>query len=354
MRIINLQNLLKEKDLPALLVTNPYNSRYISNFTGTAGICLVLQDNAYLLTDFRYVQQAHDEVENLEIIEHERPVEKTILSLLKKHNVSTLGFEKTNVTYKHFEQLEQNLEDIELIGTEELIESLRLIKSGDELKILQDAARIADDAFIHIQDFMKPGVREVDVALELEYFMRKAGATSSSFDIIVASGERSALPHGVASEKKIALGELVTLDFGAYYKGYCSDITRTVSIGKVSDKLREIYDVVLEAQRLGVAGTKAGMLASQADALTRDYIKDCGYGAYFGHSTGHGLGMEVHEGPGLSPNSQEVLQTGMVVTIEPGIYVPGVGGCRIEDDVVITEEGNIRLTQASKQFIELT
>jgi Xaa-Pro aminopeptidase len=183
--------------------------------------------------------------------------------------------------------------------------------------------------------------------------MRKNGAISSSFDIIVASGYRSALPHGVASDKVIEKGDFVTLDFGAYYKGYCSDITRTFAVGEPSDELKKIYSTVLKAQLRGMNGIKPGMTGKEADALTRDYIKEQGYGEYFGHSTGHGLGMEVHEGPALSFRSDTALEQGMVVTVEPGIYVAGLGGVRIEDDIVITETGNESLTHSPKELIIL-
>src|SRR5699024_8374421 len=235
----------------------------------------------------------------------------------------------------------------------DLVETLRLIKSDEEIEIMQAAAKIADDAFNHILNYIKPGRTELDVSNELEFFMRQAGATASSFDTIVASGYRSALPHGVASNKTIEAGELVTLDFGALYEGYCSDITRTVAVGHVNDQLKEIYDIVLQAQLKGVKGVKAGITRHEADALTRDYITEKGYGDYFGHSTGHGLGMEVHENPRLAPDASVILEEGMVVTVEPGIYVPEVGGCRIEDDIVVTTEGNKRLTHADKQFIQL-
>jgi len=208
-------------------------------------------------------------------------------------------------------------------------------------------------AFEHIQTVIKPGVKEIEVANELEFFMRKQGATSSSFDIIVASGYRSALPHGVASDKEIESGELVTLDYGALYNGYCSDITRTFAVGQISEQLNEIYHVVLEAQLRGIKGTKTGLTGKEADALTRDYITEKGYGEYFGHSTGHGLGMDVHEAPSLSFRSETVLKPGMVVTIEPGIYIPDVGGCRIEDDILITKDGNESFTHSSKELITL-
>jgi Xaa-Pro aminopeptidase len=234
-----------------------------------------------------------------------------------------------------------------------MIEKLRLIKTDSEIKILKEAARIADAAFDHILQFIHPGISELDISNELEFFMRSSGATSSSFDTIVASGQRSALPHGVATDKVIENGDLITMDYGAYYQGYVSDITRTVAVGEPSVQLKDIYEIVLEAQRLGVAGIKAGMSGKEADALTRNYITEKGYGEYFGHSTGHGIGLEVHEGPALSLKSNIVLEPNMVVTIEPGIYIPGLGGVRIEDDTLITSEGNELLTHSVKELIIL-
>lgn len=351
-KLTKLRALLQEKDLDAILITHPINRRYMTGFTGTAGVAIVSQDEAYFITDFRYIEQATEQAKNFTIIEHKSFIEGEIKNQLKALNLKNVGFEKEDVTYATFEKYESILE-VNLMPTAGLIEELRLVKTAEELRVLKTAGEIADAAYEHIQSFIKPGVREIDVANELEFFMRKAGATSSSFDMIVASGYRSALPHGVASDKEIQSGELVTMDYGALYQGYCSDITRTVAVGQISDELKTIYDTVLEAQIRGVQGIKAGITGKEADALTRDYISEKGYGEYFGHSTGHGLGLEVHEEPRLSHISESVLVPGMVVTVEPGIYVPGVGGCRIEDDIVITETGNERLTQATKEFIQL-
>ncbi|MBE3570312.1 MAG: aminopeptidase P family protein, partial [Bacillales bacterium] len=220
-------------------------------------------------------------------------------------------------------------------------------------KILKEAADIADAAFKHILDFIKPGITELEVANELEFFMRKCGATSSSFDTIIASGKRSALPHGVASEKIIEKGDLVTLDYGALYKGYVSDITRTVAVGEPSADLKNIYQIVLEAQLLAVEKIKPGMTGKEADAIARNYIEEKGFGDQFGHSLGHGIGLEVHERPLLSMRSDMVLQPGMVVTVEPGIYVHGLGGVRIEDDTIITSSGNETITHSTKELIIL-
>lgn len=341
---------LNKKELDALLITSPYNRRYVTGFTGTSGTCLITKANALFITDFRYTKQASEQVKDFEIIEHTKSMEEELKNQLQKHQIERLGFEAEDITFEKYKQYRENFPQ-ELVDTKGIIESLRLVKTESEIEIIQKAATIADEAFAHILTFIKPGVSEVEVSNELEFFMRKQGATSSSFDIIVASGYRSALPHGVASSKVIESGELVTMDFGAVYNGYCSDITRTIAVGEVSDELKQLYNTVLEAQKRGVKHTKAGMTGKEADALTRDYITEQGYGEYFGHSTGHGVGMEVHEAPSLAPRNLTKLEAGMVVTVEPGIYIEEVGGCRIEDDIVITETGNRVLTLAPKELI---
>lgn len=351
-KIEELRKGMREEGIDGLLITNPYNRRYITGFSGTAGVVFITMDEAMLLTDFRYTVQAEEQATGFQIIEHKQPIFKEIAVIAANKNLKVIGFETNDVTYSVFETLQKEINS-DLKPVSGLVEKQRLIKTEDEIKIIKAAAEIADAAFDHILSFIKPGIKEIDVSNELEFFMRKQGATSSSFDIIVASGYRSALPHGVASEKVIESGELVTLDFGALYQGYCSDITRTVAMGEISDQLTEIYDTVLAAQIKGMNGIKAGVTSKEADAFTRDHIKACGYGEYFGHSTGHGLGLEVHEGPALSFRSEDVLKEGMIVTVEPGIYVEGVGGCRIEDDTVITTEGNSSLTTAPKELIKL-
>ncbi|MGZ0086303.1 M24 family metallopeptidase [Caldibacillus thermoamylovorans] len=351
-KLEKLRKLLQEHGIDGLLVTNGYNRRYLTGFTGTAGVALVSCDGAVLITDFRYVEQATKQADGFEVVEHSGPIVKEIAHQVKRLGINRLGFEQENVTYAAHQTYQEAI-GAALVPTSSLVEKLRLIKSEAEIKIVKEAAAIADAAFAHILSFIRPGITEIEVANELEFFMRKQGASSSSFDTIVASGYRSALPHGVASEKTIERGELVTLDFGAYYKGYCSDLTRTVAVGDISAELRTIYEVVLEAQRRGMAGLKAGITGKEADALTRDYIREKGYGDYFGHSTGHGIGLEIHEGPTLSFRSDAVLEPGMVVTVEPGIYIPGLGGVRIEDDTVITADGNEALTHSPKELIIL-
>lgn len=351
-KIEKLRILMKKDKLGALVITNPYNIRYMTGFTGTSGVVIITEADALFITDFRYTQQATDQAPSFDVVEHKQGIIKEIAIQVEKLGIKRIGFEKTDLTYATFEAYQKEI-SAELVPTMGLVEKLRLIKSDEEIVILKEAAKIADAAFDHILTVIKPGVTEIEVSNELEFFMRKQGATSSSFDIIVASGYRSALPHGVASDKKIETGELVTLDFGALYNGYCSDITRTVAVGEISDELHSIYDTVLQAQLKGVEGIKAGITAKEADALTRDYITEKGYGKYFGHSTGHGLGLEVHESPGLSFRSNEILEAGMIVTVEPGIYIPNVGGCRIEDDIIVTKDGNKRLNHSTKELIML-
>ncbi|WP_327078791.1 Xaa-Pro peptidase family protein [Planococcus glaciei] len=349
---LKLQKLRKEMEqqqIEALLITSQYNLRYITEFTGTAGLALVTPHKAYFITDFRYTEQAGEQVKDFDVVQAKTNLLEEAAELVKNLAVKSLAFEKDYVTYAAFLDYEAKIE-AELQPVSGLIEKIRMIKTPEEVSILKAAAKIADDAFEHICKFIKVGQTELEISNELEFFMRKQGATSSSFDTIVASGLRSALPHGVATEKRIENGDFITLDYGALYNGYISDITRTVAVGEPSDKLKEIYQVVLDAQVLGVEKIGPGMTGIEADAIARDYIKSKGYGEAFGHSTGHGIGLEVHEAPGLSFKSQTVLEPGMAVTVEPGIYLPGIGGVRIEDDILITESGNERLTHSTKEL----
>jgi len=352
MKLTKLRTKMKAQHIDGLLVMSPINRRYITGFTGTAGAALITEDAAIFMTDFRYTEQAKKQAKDFTVIEHTEAIKVEIAKQIKQLHIERLGFEEDYVTFGAYQQYEQSF-FTQLVPVANLIESLRMIKTKEELQILRDAAQIADAAFEHILTYIKPGVKEIDVANELEFFMRKQGATASSFDTIVASGYRSALPHGVASEKEIATGELVTMDFGAIYKGYCSDITRTIAVGNINDELNNMYHIVLEAQKRGVSGIKAGMTGKDADQITRDYIESKGYGEYFGHSTGHGIGLEVHENPRLAATSTDILEKNMVVTVEPGIYVSNVGGCRIEDDIIITETGNEVITHSPKELITL-
>ncbi|MBT2574462.1 aminopeptidase P family protein [Bacillus sp. ISL-51] len=353
MKLEKLRNLFGQLGIDGILVTSAANLQYMTGFTGSSGLAVISGERAAFITDFRYTEQAKAQVKGFEIIEHSGSLIQTAADTILEFGIKKLGFEQNSMTYGTYASYHAVLNEAEMVPVADSVEKLRLIKSSEEIKILEEAAKIADDAFEHILTFIKPGISEISVANELEFYMRHQGADGSSFDMIVASGIRSSLPHGVASGKLIENGDFVTLDFGAYYKGYCSDITRTVAVGEPSDKLKEIYQVVFDAQALGVQHIKPGMTGKEADALTRDHISAKGYGQYFGHSTGHGLGMEVHESPGLSFRSSAVLEPGMAVTIEPGIYIPELGGVRIEDDIIITEDGNRTITHSPKELIIL-
>jgi Xaa-Pro aminopeptidase len=352
-RLDKLRAALQEQNLQALLITNATNRQYMSAFTGSSGYVLVTESNAYLLTDFRYMTQAPQQAVGFEVVEHAPKAMETVKELLVKLGIAKAGFEQDDVTYGNFRSMTEALKGIELVATSGLVEKLRMIKNASELAIMQEAADLADRTFDHILPFIRTGTREMDVALEIEIFMRRNGATSTSFETIVASGERSALPHGKAGERKIQTNEFVKLDYGAYYKSYCSDITRTVVVGKPTDKHTEIYGIVLEAQLEALDKIRPGMTGKEADAIARNVIVQHGYGEFFGHGTGHGLGMEIHEAPRLSVQGDTVLTPGMTVTVEPGIYLPGFGGVRIEDDIVITDTGIHILTHSSKELIVL-
>lgn len=352
-RVEGLRKVMEREQLEALWITNALNRRYLTGFTGSSGYVLVTRQKAFLLTDFRYTTQAAEQAPGFEIVQHGPSVADSLKELLSGEGIKELGFEEASMVFSTYRALERDLHPVKLVPVGGLVEELRLYKDDGELELMKQAADLADRTYLHMLEVLKPGVTEWDMALELETFMRKHGAAGTSFDTIVASGERSALPHGVASSRVIQRNEFVTMDFGAYMNGYCSDITRTVFIGEPTPKHREIYDIVLEAQLHTLEFLRPGMTGREADALARDIITRYGYGEQFGHSTGHGLGLEVHEEPRVSKLSDTVLKPGMVVTVEPGIYIPGFGGVRIEDDVVITENGAKRLTESTKEFMML-
>ncbi|EFM09895.1 peptidase M24 [Paenibacillus curdlanolyticus YK9] len=352
-RVDRLREKLAESGLEAMLVTYSHNRKYLSGFSGSSGMLLVTSSDICLLTDFRYMTQAAEQTQGITIIEHAAKPVETVRDLLAAKQLSVVAFEQEHVTYAEFAEWTKQLGTIALRPVSGLVEAIRMIKDEHEIAIMQEAAQLADRTYAFALGIIRPGITELEVGLEMETFMRKGGASGPSFETIVASGERSALPHGVASERIIGTDEFVKLDFGAYYKGYCSDITRTVVVGRASDRHREIYNIVLEAQLHALANIRPGMSGREADALARDIIAKYGYGDNFGHSLGHGLGLEIHEAPRLSKLSDTILTPGMTVTVEPGIYLPGFGGVRIEDDIVMTESGIKILTSSSKELTEL-
>lgn len=351
-RVAKLQAALKEDHMDALLVTSPYNLRYVSHFTGTTGLAVITQDEAFFVTDFRYTQQAAKQAAGFKVVRNVGPIFQEVKQIVEHKRIETLGFEDAYLSFRSYEELE-GLVDCDLVPASGIIEELREVKEEGELQIIRKACEIADAGFHFILDYIKPGVSEIEIANRLDFHMRELGATGVSFDTIVASGYRSAMPHGVASSKLIERGDLVTLDFGCYYEGYVSDMTRTVSVGKPAPQLKEIYDIVLDAQLMVNAQAKAGLTGVEVDSISRDFITAKGYGDYFGHSNGHGIGLEIHEGPNTSQKATKVLVPGNVITNEPGIYLDGIGGVRIEDDLIITETGNEIITHSPKELIVL-
>ncbi|MBO1219052.1 MULTISPECIES: M24 family metallopeptidase [Mammaliicoccus] len=351
MKINKLREVMNEKGLEAVVILSPYNRRYLSGFTGTSGSLLITQDKSLLITDFRYIQQANDQAQDFEVINQEGPMLSKINDLIKEGQYKNVGVESHLITYNEYQAL--NTDAVELSSIESVIETIRMVKDEFEIKQIQKAADIVDETYEHILKWVKPGMTENEVNNEMEMFMRSKGATCSSFDTIVASGHRGALPHGVASNKVIEEGDMITLDFGALYEGYVSDVTRTFAIGEPKEEMKKIYNIVLEAQLAALEQIKPGMTGKEADTIARDIIKSYGYGEQFGHSLGHGIGLEVHEGPALSQKSDIVLEENMCITLEPGIYVDGLGGVRIEDDVLVTKNGLQRFTKSSKDLIIL-
>ena len=339
--------------MAAFYVTAPENRYYLSGFSGTSGALLLCRDHSYLITDFRYTRQASLECPGFTIIEAPGNGIEALAGLCRADHVPQLGCEGDNLTYTQYQNLQKGLTEVELKPVSGVVEGLRQHKDVDELRCIAEAVRIADRAFAQITAYIRPGVAEVEVALELEFLIRRMGADGIGFATIVASGTRSALPHGVASAKIIETGDLVTLDFGAVYRGYHSDITRTVVVGQVRPMQQKIYNIVLEAQLTGIAAVKAGVQASEVDRTARAIIKKNGYGDYFGHGTGHSLGLNIHESPSLSTKDDTVLRAGMVVTVEPGIYLPDWGGVRIEDTVLVENDGCRILTGLPKASLLL-
>lgn len=342
------------EEVDCLLAVQPENRRWLSGFTGTSGFVLApRQGQPVFLTDFRYTEQASQQCQGYKIIRLGQQPAVDLKMALEGLGVRRLGFEKDYITVGQHAKWLTVLAGIELVPLDDVVLGLRGVKEAGELELLAKAAAIADAAFSHVLGVLRPGISERRVALELERRMQDLGASGNSFETIVASGLRSALPHGVASEKLLAEGDFVTMDFGCIYQGYCSDMTRTVVLGTASPKQREVYAVVLEAQLAALAGVKAGITGQQADSLARDVIAARGYGEQFGHGLGHGVGLAIHESPRAGVTSEDVLAADNILTIEPGVYIPEWGGVRIEDMVVITAAGCRNLTSSPKELLEI-
>jgi Xaa-Pro aminopeptidase len=353
-RIDRARGALAGADVSSLLISQRENVRWISGFTGSSGFVFLTDAEAIFATDSRYTTQAQEECPGFEIVRLNSSLPEEVVSILKRAPSPRIGFEADVVTVSLHEAYAGALPDgFQLVPTKGLIAGLRQVKDATEIAAIERACDIADRAFAHVRGCIAPGVSEWDLMLELEWFMRKTCRAESAFDIIVASGWRSALPHGRASDRILESGDFVTLDYGARLEGYCSDITRTVALGEPTPKQVEVYNVVRQALEAAIASVRPGIEGKAVDAVARGIIADAGYGEYFGHGLGHGLGLAVHDGPAFSTQSAAVMQPGIVATVEPGIYLPGWGGVRIEQDIVVTEEGCRVLTHAPTELIAL-
>ena len=353
------QKSLANAEFDCAIISSEINQRYLCDFSFSDGYIIVSPDSAYLFTDSRYIEAARKSVKGFEIPEPDakKKMSDTITDHIKDKNYKSIAFEEASMSFDVFETLKKKFpEDCKLSsGASKLLSKQRAVKLPYEISRIEKAQIITDAAFEHILTFISPDVTEMEIALELEFFMRKNGAEATAFDTIAISGSSSSLPHGVPSREKIKKGFL-TMDFGAKYMGYCSDMTRTVIVGKADAEMKKVYNTVLAAQRNALENIKGGMLCSDADELARGIIRNAGYDKNFGHSLGHGVGMYIHEKPSLSQYAEKgsILEAGNVVTVEPGIYLEGRFGCRIEDMIAINEDGSTyNFTQSKKELIEL-
>lgn len=348
------EDILKKRSIDGLLISNGNNMRYISGFAGATGYLYISEKRHAVITDSRYTIQAEIEAKGYEIITiGNGGYEDAINDILRTEQIEKLGFEAEDILFAKYQILKEKLKVNELIPVADDISLLRRIKTPKELEFIKRAEAIGDEVFSEILTFIKPGMTELLIAAKLEYLMKVNGAEGISFPAIVASGVNSSMPHAVPTQKKIQMGDFLTMDFGCVYEGYCSDMTRTIVIGKASDQQKEIYQTVLSAQTAALEFIKAGYQGKEVDKIARDIIYKAGYEGCFGHGLGHSVGLFIHENPRLSPMEEDILLAGMIETVEPGIYVKGFGGVRIEDLVVVTETGCENFTHSVKKLIEL-
>jgi Xaa-Pro aminopeptidase len=349
MRLAKLRQTLAENNLDAIVISQPENCRYLSSFTGTRGMLFLSPERAMLAVPFVYLEQARKQAPAFEVVRFQREFAEVWPDLVAEVNASRVAFESAHLTVAEHGKLAAGAEDVELVPTEGIVEGLRAIKDGDELDIIRKTVALADAAFAHIVEFIEPGMTEQEVAWELEVYMRTHGAEKVAFDLIVGAGPNGALPHHEVSERVIGAGEPIVIDLGARVAGYHSDLTRTICLGQPDERFTEIYDLVLRAQLAAEAAIREGIVAGEADNAARKIIAEAGYGEQYGHGLGHGVGLAVHEDPFIRQGAEEVLEPGMIFTVEPGIYLPDWGGVRLEDMVLLQEDGVEVLSWASKQ-----
>lgn len=352
-RILSLQENLKDNE--AFLISSGSNRFYITGFNSSAGTVVVTREKAVFFIDFRYFEKAKSTVDSCNVMLYDKG-DKGIYEFLKQEKIKLVFVEASNVSLSHYKYLCGVFNDIK-ISKENILDlklnEMRAVKCEGELQLIKQAQALTDQTFDYILPRITVGRTEREIMLDMEFFMRALGASGVSFDFIVVSGKNSSLPHGVPTNKKIEKGDFVTMDFGGIVGGYCSDMTRTVAVGSISDEQKQVYDTTLKAQLAALDSIKAGAVCGDIDKIARDIIYDAGYKGCFGHSLGHSVGIDVHETPNLGPNSKSILTVGNVVTVEPGIYIENKFGVRIEDMVYVTENGCVNLTNATKQLLIL-
>lgn len=355
-RVKKIQKSLTQPDEAAIILSD-VNRLYFTGFKSSAGLVLITKTRAYLIVDFRYGEAAKQKVKHMDVIVYSS-MSETLKELFKKHKVNKVYFENEGITLKQAENYKKMLElcDVKFSFTnflDKIIDNLRIIKTDEEISKIETAQKITEEAYLEILNYIKPGVKEREIALELEYLMRKKGADGVAFDLITITGTNTSHPHGVPGDATVKNGDFFTMDIGVLYDGYHSDMTRTVAVGSVSEKQKEIYNIVLKAQTTTLKEIKAGVSCEYIDSVARNIIKENGYGDCFGHSTGHGVGLNIHETPFVTVNNNQILSSGMVITCEPGIYIPEQFGVRIEDMVLVTANGIKNFTKVPKDLIIL-
>lgn len=357
-RVNRLRRLLQERGLEAMVITQPENRHYLSGFTGSSGALLISKDAAFLITSFVYLEQAGGQAPGFSIVRENATARlghefaTALLGLLVKIDARRIGFEGQHLTFAQHREWAAVLKGRELVALEGLVEGMRAVKDEAELALIKKAVALTDEACKHLMNYIRPGLTEREVAWEAERFMREQGAEKLAFDVILASGPNGAMPHAVPTERVIGRSEPIVIDMGAQVDGYHSDLSRTICLGKPDERFRQIYDIVLQAQERAEDGVREGMTGREVDALARQVIEGAGYGKHFGHGLGHGVGLSMRdELPRASKASDDLLRSGSVLTIEPGIYIPHWGGVRIEDIVVVGKEGAEVLSTASKEPI---
>lgn len=349
MRIEKLRQKMAEQGLDGMLITDPLNRRYLSGFSGSAGMLLITDERTMLVVDFRYFERAEREAPGWEQVRVVNKMQETLVEAVEQSGVRRLGIEGDHMTVAQWDEMREKLPEVECISTQKFVLPMRAIKDAGEIESIKEAIRCSDAAFAHLCQTIRSGMTELEVAWELESYMRQHGASATSFPLIVGGGPNGAMPHASSGDRPICEGEPIVIDFGATVNGYCSDITRTICLGRSDERYNEIWSLVLRAQQAAEEQIRPGMTGQQADAIAREILTQAGYGEQFGHGLGHGVGLNIHESPSVGRLAdKDILEPGMVFSIEPGVYLPGWGGVRLEDLVWLHEDGAEVLTGADK------